>query len=372
MPFYIGLSSGTSMDAIDAALIEITPTEILLVAYKETAYSTELRRLLEDVVVGKRALSPAAFGDLNVRIGLEFSEAAKNLISKCGFPGSQISAIGCHGQTISHAPNGKVPYSLQLGDPNTITCRTGITTVADFRSKDVALGGQGAPLVPPFHQLLFEHLTCPQAVVNLGGIANVTLLPGTLGADVIAFDTGPGNTLMDQWVGRNCNVPFDRDGAWANGGNLDNGLLRLLLDDPYFSRPPPKSTGREEFNMDWLERALSQPTRPARCAQDIQRTLLELTSASIVSQVAQFLPKCVRIILCGGGAKNRHLVDRIRTLAVGILVDTAEDHGIQASAVEAMAFAWLAHRRMLDLPGNVPSVTGASRPAVLGAIYSAR
>jgi anhydro-N-acetylmuramic acid kinase len=360
------------MDGIDSALIEITPSEILLVAYKEIAYSADLRQLLEDIVVGRRTLSPADVGGLNVRIGLEFSDAVRSLISDCGILGAQISAIGSHGQTISHAPGGRIPYSLQLGDPNTITTRTGITTVADFRSKDVALGGQGAPLVPPFHQALFEHLACPQAVVNIGGIANVTLLPGTVGASVIAFDTGPGNTLMDQWVQRSCNVPFDRDGAWANSGNLDIGLLELLFRDPYFSRAPPKSTGREDFNLDWLERALSQSTRPGRRAQDVQRTLLELTAASILSQIEQRLPKCVRIILCGGGARNRHLVHRIKTLADGVVVDRAEDHGVPASAIEAMAFAWLAHRRMLELPGNIPSVTGASRPAVLGAVYSAR
>ena len=359
------------MDGIDAALIEITPTEIRLIEYQETAYSADLRQLLESIVVGKRTLSPCDFGGLNVRIGLEFSDAACNLISSCRFLESQISAIGSHGQTISHAPNGQIPYTLQLGDANTITTRTGITTVADFRSKDVALGGQGAPLVPRFHQALFEELGCPQAIVNIGGIANVTLLPGVPDSSVIAFDSGPGNTLMDQWVRRQRDEPFDRDGAWASTGNLDQKLLDFLLHDPYFSRSPPKSTGREDFNLSWLDLALNQSERRTSRGEDIQRTLLELTSTSIVSQIALHLPECNRIILCGGGAKNLHLVDRIKTLAGEIVIETSENHGAPISAVEAMAFAWLAHRRLHDLPGNLPSVTGASRSAVLGAIYSA-
>lgn len=371
MPFYIGLNSGTSMDGIDAALVEITPTEIILIAYNETAYSTDLRQVLEEVVADRRTLSPSDFGGLNVRIGIEFSEAVTNLISQCGFLDAEISAIGSHGQTISHVPSGNVPHSLQLGDPNTITSRTGIITVADFRSKDVALGGQGAPLVPPFHQALFQTLACPQAVVNIGGIANVTLLPGKADASLIAFDTGPGNTLMDQWIQLRCNQAFDRDGAWANSGTLDARLLELLLQDPYFARPPPKTTGREDFHMGWLNRALNQSVHHARRAEDVQRTLLELTCVSLVSQIKHRFPECARMILCGGGVRNLLLVDRIKALAGRMVVNRSEDHGVPASAVEAMAFAWLAHRCMHGLPGNVPSVTGASRPAVLGAIYSA-
>ena len=207
--------------------------------------------------------------------------------------------------------------------------------------------------------------------MNIGGIANVTLLPGVPDASVIAFDSGPGNTLMDQWVRRQRGEPFDRDGAWASTGNLDEKLLDFLLRDPYFSRSPPKSTGREDFNLGWLDLALNQSGRRTSRGEDVQRTLLELTSRSIVSQIALHLPECNRIILCGGGANNLHLVNRIKTLAGEIVIVTSENRGAPTSAVEAMAFAWLAYRRLHDLPGNLPSVTGASRSAVLGAIYSA-
>lgn len=371
MARYIGLSSGTSMDGIDAALVDISGTEITLIAYQEFAYSEPLKATLEAVVTGSRAVTPADFGVLNVRIGLEFAAAACQVLADAGLTSSDIRAIGSHGQTISHGPDSSVPYTLQLGDPNTIAVRAKIATVADFRGKDVALGGQGAPLVPPFHRAMFDTTGRSRAVVNIGGIANVTLLPGNAAEEILAFDTGPGNTLLDQWSKHVRGISFDSGGSWAASGSLDEPLLEKFLSDPYFARRPPKSTGREDFHLEWIQRMLSAAGGVPRAPADVQRTLLELTCATIVSAVKRHLPGCEALILCGGGSRNETLVTRLRSLAGWVRVERSDEHRVPAAAIEAMAFAWLAHRRLDHEPGNVPSVTGAARPAVLGAVYSA-
>ncbi len=359
------------MDGIDAALVDLAGTTISLVAYSETPYSTPLRALLEALVGTEKSLSAAEFGALNVQIGQEFLLAATSLIVRAGYAPAQIAGIGSHGQTVSHGPKGEFPYTLQLGDPSVIAAGSEIDTVADFRSKDVALGGQGAPLVPPFHQALFGLPVVARAVVNVGGIANVTLLPGNEGTDIVAFDTGPGNTLLDQWVKLHRNEAYDTGGVWAKSGETQPKLLEIFLSEPYFHRSPPKSTGREDFNMAWVHRALRQAGVQYRPV-DVQRTLLELTSRTIVSQILRYLPTCTQLVLCGGGARNPLLVDTLRQLATPWTVNLSDELGVPANAIEAMAFAWLAYRRLHDLPGNLPSVTGASRSTLLGAIYAAR
>lgn len=358
------------MDGIDAGLITISDCGVTLEAYREYPYSDALRALLEAVVGGRRLMSTAECGALHVRIGQEFALAAQRLLSDTGVPASLVDAIGSHGQTVSHGPGAPTRYSLQLGDPSVISSETGILTVADFRSKDVALGGQGAPLVPAFHREMFQVSGQDVAVVNIGGIANVTLLPGTSNREVIAFDTGPGNTLLDQWIRRVSGESMDTDGIWASSGNVDEYLLALMLSESYFDLSPPKSTGREDFNVDWLLERLANADNMVISAADVQRTSLELTCRTILSAVERYQPDGSELLVCGGGAQNHALIARLSVLAGKRRVRTTDQIGVPSAAIEAMAFAWLAHRRLRQLPGNLPSATGASRPAVLGGIYS--
>jgi anhydro-N-acetylmuramic acid kinase len=253
---------------------------------------------------------------------------------------------------------------LQIGDPNVIAAATGITTVADFRRMDMALGGQGAPLVPAFHAWRFQHAHEQRAVVNIGGIANVTVLAP--GEAVRGFDTGPGNTLLDLWVRAQRSQPFDDAGRWAASGQVNDRLLQACLADPFFAARPPKSTGREYFHRAWLDRQLASVG--AVSDADVQATLAELTAATIAAAIRSELEHCQDIIVCGGGAHNADLLRRLRRLATA-RVTTTEAHGFSPDWVEAAAFAWLARARLREIPGNVPSVTGARRPAVLGSVY---
>jgi anhydro-N-acetylmuramic acid kinase len=306
-------------------------------------------------------------GELDVALGRLFAEAATAVLTAAGHPGSRIRAIGSHGQTVRHRPHTVHPFTRQLGNPSVIAERTGITTVADFRMRDMAAGGEGAPLVPAFHEWLFRAPGMNRAVVNIGGIANATWLPGDSAAAVIGFDTGPGNTLLDQWIARHRGEPCDRDGAWGAGGRVLNRLLAALLAEEYFTRPPPKSTGRELFHLDWLGRHLDGSESPV----DVQATLAELTARTIALAL-RTLPAPVReIYLCGGGAHNRDLVARLGRQLDGATVATTAALGLDPDWVEAVAFAWLAHQTLAGKPGNLPSVTGATREVVLGGIYLA-
>ena len=265
-----------------------------------------------------------------------------------------MRAIGSHGQTVRHRPNGVNAFTLQIGDPNRIAELTGVATVADFRRRDLAAGGQGAPLAPGFHATLFSHVHERRTVLNIGGISNITRLRTPL----LGFDTGPGNALMDQWCAKHQSVAFDEGGAWAATGQVDEPLLELLLSDPYFALAPPKSTGREHYNLDWLDERLQSSLRPEHVPlrpEDVQRTLLELTATSIANAIANWAAETERIIVCGGGRLNRLLLRRLETLAKAA-VDTADDHGWDGDAIEAGAFAWLAHQRLHSAPANVPSV----------------
>ena len=278
-------------------------------------------------------------------------------------PPDAIAALGCHGQTIRHRPDSG--YTLQLANPARLAERTGITVVADFRSRDVAAGGQGAPLVPAFHAALFGSGDRHRVVVNLGGIANVTDLPP--GGTVRGFDTGPGNTLLDAWCERHNGAPFDRDGAWAASGRVIPALLASLLADPYFALSPPKSTGRDHFNLDWLEQKVGGSPAPA----DVQRTLLELTAVTVGNAIAEHCRGAVEVLVCGGGANN---VELLRELAAKLgtrRLATTGSLGVPVDEVEALAFAWLARETLAGRAGNLPAVTGAVGPRVLGAVYRA-
>jgi anhydro-N-acetylmuramic acid kinase len=302
-------------------------------------------------------------GPVHRRLGESFADATLALLQGAGIKPEQVQAIGCHGQTIRHRP-GLGGFSLQLGSADCIAARTGIPVVADFRNRDMVLGGQGAPLAPRFHQFLLARAGLRQAVVNIGGMANLTLLDGE--AITSGFDTGPGNVLMNAWCRRHQGEGFDRDGAWARSGRIDDALLEAMLADPYFATPPPKSTGREYFDQGWLEQfdAITE-VRP----EDVQATLTELTVRSIAADLTDFQPEQLRV--CGGGAHNGYLMERLAGLLDPVPVHDTGDAGIEPDWIEAAAFAWLAHARLNGVAGNAPAVTGARQPAVLGALYPA-
>jgi anhydro-N-acetylmuramic acid kinase len=303
-------------------------------------------------------------------LGIAFARTALELISIANISPKMVIAIGSHGQTIRHRPSpSQHPFTLQIGDPNIIAEKTGITTVADFRRRDMALGGQGAPLVPAFHRAVFSNEKIDRAIVNIGGMANITWLPQSqLESEVIGFDTGPGNVLLDGWIHQHLQQRFDRNGEWAAQGNVNTSLLNLLLTEDFFKQSPPKSTGREKFNLIWLQNRLEsfdQMVSPA----DVQRTLLELTAKTIADSIQELSTKHKEIFICGGGAFNTLLMNRIQDLLAPNPVNSTSALGIDPQWIEAMAFAWLAHRRMENKSGNICSVTGAKTPGVLGAIY---
>jgi anhydro-N-acetylmuramic acid kinase len=363
--FFIGLMSGTSADGIDAALVEFTPAPELRASHF-LAYDPALRTRILQLAAGDAAGDAIDIaGGLDTELGEWFARAANALLEKEKIPAQQLRAIGSHGQTIRHRPNNPHPFSWQIADPNVIAARTGVTVVADFRRRDLALGGQGAPLVPAFHRAVFSDPNESRAVVNIGGIANVTLLPMDQ-SPVTGFDTGPGNVLLDIWSSRQLKQSHDADGAFAATGHVDTDLLHALLADAYFTAPPPKSTGREHFNAAWLDRHL-QHTRVS--AQDVMATLVELSAQSILDAILHHAVHTARVLVCGGGTHNRYLMQRLESLFGESRVASTEQYGIHPDWVEAMAFAWLAHETLENRPGNLPDVTGASRATVLGAIY---
>jgi len=383
---YVGLMSGTSLDGIDAVLIEfsnqsheITPR---LIAAETFAIPADLRReLIALCQPGDNEIE--RMGRADRELGIQFAEATRQLLGKAGIEARAIAAIGSHGQTIRHRPtpgpgpdNHRPAFTLQIGDPNTIAQLTRITTVADFRRRDIAAGGQGAPLVPAFHRAIFSGER-NRIILNIGGMANITALPGKgepgntvpLGFDVLGFDTGPGNTLLDAWINHQRQLDFDRDGAWASSGVVQRDLLDRLLADPFFGAPPPKSTGRELFNLDWLGRHLAQLAPLA--AVDVQATLAELTAVSIRDAIVGLPTASQEVFVCGGGAYNRDLMLRLERLLHPRQLGHTGLLGIAPEWVEAAAFAWLARETLAGRPGNEPAVTGASEYCVLGAIYPA-
>lgn len=357
--------SGTSADAIDAALVDIGGDSVHVV--QSLAHPlTEPVRTEVIALFDKGDDEIDRLGHLDRRLGQLFAAAVAELLAKTGTSPRDVVAIGSHGQTIRHRPrpSSGCAFTLQIGDPNTIAELTGITTVADFRRRDVACGGQGAPLTPGFHQAVFSHPTQTRAVVNIGGIANVTLLAP--GMPVLGFDTGPGNGLLDAWIDRCRGLPFDQDGSWAATGTVQPHMLAQLRAHPYFALPTPKSTGREEFTLRWLLQELESFNGFSE--QDVQATLAALTAVTIADTLCRH--DIHSVYICGGGARNQHLLERLRAQLPGeCQLYTTAALGIPADDVEAAAFAWLAHQSIQSLAGNAPSVTGATRAAVLGGIY---
>lgn len=362
----IGTLSGTSVDGIDAALVRFSP-QPTLVATHSLKFPEDLRQdLLALGVPGENEID--RLGQADVRVGKLFAQAVNELLRQAGVAPGEIAAIGSHGQTIRHRPGLAQPFTLQIGDPNVIATGTGIPVVADFRRKDLALGGQGAPLVPAFHDAVFRQPGTDRVIVNIGGIANLTVLPGHTARPVLGFDTGPGNTLLDGWSRRSLNQPMDRNGAFAASGKPHPGLLAALLGDPYFHQAPPKSTGPEYFSADWLQRHLV--TTGDLAPADVQATLLALTVRSIAEAIRQ-LPGLERpaVYVCGGGAHNDALMRALHDNLPGSTVAPTDSLGLPVDWIEAMAFAWLARQRLHEKPGNSPFVTGAARPAVLGGLW---
>ena len=369
MALYIGLISGTSTDAVDAAIVDVTLERIELIASHSEPIPPSLGAALR-IAIDSEQLDRSSFWQLDVRVGELFANATAALLEHAAVDPSSIRAIGSHGQTVFHAPDAEFPCTVQIGDPNVIAERTGITTVADLRRRDVAAGGQGAPLAPAFHDALFRTDAHDRAVINIGGIGNLTLLPADISLPAIGFDTGPGNTLMDIWADRVRGVAMDVDGLWARSGTCHEQLLEQFKTEPYLALEPPKSTGRELFNLAWLDRHLARLGEEI-ADEDVQRTLCEFTSDSIAEAVEKYAPRAREVLVCGGGVHNpltmEMLADRLRP----VIVSSTTSIGFDPDWVEAAAFAWLAARAMDGLPGNLPSVTGASHPVILGGIYAA-
>lgn len=366
---YLGLISGTSADGIDAALVRFDgdhaharPTLVFGHTY---AWEPELREQLLALGQQAQAVTLDAIGALDVRIGQAFAAAAQAAIHESGLAATEVTAIGSHGQTLRHHPHGVAPFTLQLGDGNVIAERTGVQVVADFRRRDVAAGGHGAPLVPAFHAAVLHDAEEDRAILNLGGIANVTLLPAQ--GTVRGFDTGPANGLMDAWCLRHTGQPYDAGGAFAAQGRVDPALLARLLAEPWFAAPPPKSTGRDQFHLDWVEAALAGNETPA----DVQATLLALTARSVAEALRRSQPPTRRLIICGGGVHNPVLLAALAAALPEVAVESSAAHGLDPDFVEAMAFAWLAREHLAGRPGNLPAVTGARGSRVLGALYPA-
>jgi len=367
---YIGLISGTSMDGIDAALVRLADDDRLeFIGALCVPYPPALADTLREVINSGSVSSLRVHAQLDVSLGKAFAGAALSLLERTGRKAAQIKAIGSHGQTVRHEPDADPPFTLQLADPNVIVALTGITTVADFRRRDVALGGQGAPLAPVFHAAVLANPREYRAVVNIGGIANLTLLPPGTGGGVVGFDTGPGNGLMDAWIRSQRGEPYDRDGAWAASGQVIEPLLRAMLGDSYFQFAPPKSTGFEHFNLRWLERFVPKDGKHAPA--DVAATLAELTARTIAQSVQSHAARCKRLLVCGGGVHNRTLMQRIAALLPGVAVHSTADAGLHPDWVEAAAFAWLAAQTLAGRPGNDPAVTGARQASVLGAVFPA-
>jgi len=366
----LGLMSGTSMDGIDAVAARFDGAQFDgILAALHVDYPFALRQQLLSVARIQAPLSARDWCSLDAAVGDVFAEAALQLIDAHGIAPRDIAAIGSHGQTLFHDASHEPRLSLQIGDPNRIAARTGIAVVADFRRRDLALGGQGAPLVPAFHHALFAAAGESRAVLNLGGIANLSLLPSDDAGQVRGFDSGPGNGLLDEWAALHLQQPFDADGAFARSGRVQPALLEALLGEPYFALAPPKSCGRGDFNLDWVRHRFAGLDGLA--AADVQASFAQLTSSSIAMALerAEFAPQ--RLLVCGGGTRNSDLLARIGALLPGVTVETTDRYGLDAQSVEAAAFAWLAARNLNGLTGNLPAVTGARAAAILGGLYRA-
>lgn len=365
---YIGLMSGTSMDGIDAALVSFTDHACGVLTTIKFEYPDALRTELITASRQPANCTVDKIGQLDRWIGECFRDAALQLIGESNYGPASIAAIGSHGQTLRHQPRAARPFTMQIGDPNVIAYGTGITTVADFRRRDVVAGGEGAPLVPAFHHWLFADGHRNRVALNIGGIANATMLiPAS--ESVVGFDTGPGNSLLDGWIRNHHDKPYDAEGAWASEGSVNELLLGHMLADPYFEQAPPKSTGFEYFNGGWVRSKIALLGDTQVSPIDVQATLSELTARTIATSVLKSAPDIDDVLVCGGGLHNLDLMQRLRSYLSGVKVSSTEEFGLHPDWVEAAAFAWLAKRRLDGKPGSMPEVTGASEAQVLGAVY---
>lgn len=361
---YIGLMSGTSLDAVDAVLVDFKNAPQIIGSLNYPISPALRGRILELCHPGQDDLNK--LGRADHELGQLFASSVEALLQHANVTPDKVRAIGSHGQTVRHHPD--MGFTLQLGDANIICEKTGIDTVSDFRRRDLAAGGQGAPLVPAFHEALFRNAQSDRVILNIGGMANISLLPKDLVENTSGHDTGPGNVLMDAWVQKIQQQPCDINGQWAATGNINPGLLVELLSDAYFQQPPPKSTGRERFNLPWLEQHL---LRHQVSAVDVQTTLTEFTARSIANDILASGLDAGELLLCGGGANNTYLVSRIQSHLPQWRVQPTESIGIEGDWLEAVAFAWLAKNCIDRTPGNLPTVTGAKGRRILGAIYQA-
>ncbi len=368
MGLYVGLMSGTSMDAIDAALVEIAPRVCRAIAAAAVPLEPALRGRIAQLIEHPGAASLDDIATVDIEVAQAFAAATMSLLTAAGVRPGEVAAIGSHGQTLRHRPDAAIPFTWQVGDPHTLAELTGIKVVADFRRRDVAAGGQGAPLVPVFHDSVFRSDAEDRAIVNIGGIANITLL--RRGAPPVGFDCGPGNRLLDAWITATRQLDYDHDGDWAASGQIDPELLKTLMMDPYFALPPPKSTGRELFNLAWLEAQLRRTATPGRPrpAADVQATLVEFTAATIAAGVAMVAGD-PGVYVCGGGAHNPLLMSALARRLAPARVATTAELGVDPDYVEAIAFAWFAHRTLNGETSSLPSVSGARHPRILGGIF---
>ncbi|ABR73637.1 anhydro-N-acetylmuramic acid kinase [Actinobacillus succinogenes] len=363
--YYLGMMSGTSLDGVDLALVDFNHDTARIVAVGFMPMPENLRQKLT-ALLHEGHSSLQNLGEIDHQLGLLYAQSANQFLAEHTVSAEQVRAIGCHGQTIWHSPHGDFPFSMQIGDMNLVAAQTGIAVVADFRRKDMAYGGQGAPLVPAFHQAVFASPQYLTVVLNIGGISNISILNPH--AVTTGYDIGPGNTLLDAWIERHLGRRYDKNGEWAKTGTINQTLLNALLNEPFFRRTAPKSTGRELFNLPWLVK--KYPNLTALSAQDVQRTLVELTVQSItreLNRIHTVLP--CRLLVCGGGAHNPLILQGLKTGLPHWQTAITTEYGMHADYVEAAAFAWLAYCRMNRLPSNLPAVTGAASAVSLGVIY---
>lgn len=367
--YFLGLMSGTSLDGIDAAIVDFGGSFPNIYAAHTVPFEPELHQAILRLTQGQATHEIEALGTLDTQLGECFAHAALSLIEHSGLSRDAIRAIGSHGQTIRHRPEGTNPFTLQIGDPNIIAERTGITTVADFRRRDIAAGGQGAPLVPAFHAMCFRTPAENRAILNIGGMANLSILPADASTPISGFDSGPGNVLLDAWITQQQGAAYDADGAWAASGRCLPGLLERLLQEAFLHATPPKSTGRELFQLDWLNKHLQGLSA---AAADVQATLCMFTARSIADAVRAWAPKTQRLLVCGGGARNLHLLDVLCAELPDVSIESTTRYDLEPEWIEAAAFAWMAKETLASRPSNIPNVTGARHLVILGGIYLAR
>jgi anhydro-N-acetylmuramic acid kinase len=356
---YIGVMSGTSLDGVDVVLCKIDSDSCELIYSLEYPFDDELKSDILSAINGSTTLKN--IGEIDTRLGMLYADTINAFMRHYNINPTDVTAIGLHGQTLWHEPESEFPFSMQLGNANIITAQTGVSVVSDFRQKDIALGGQGAPFAPAFHQEIFSKLNRHVGVINIGGIANMSLL----GDELIGYDIGAGNILMDYWISDNQKRAYDKNGEWADGGHVNAELLESMLSEPYYSKQAPKSCGRELFNASWLKKHLDKFQHVI--SQDVQATLLELTALTIANEVKKTSTDLV--LLCGGGAKNSALVKKLRIELKDIEVSLSDKYEVNGDFMEAMAFAWLAYKRIHKESVKLKSVTGAKENSILGCIY---